>query len=97
MQEVWEADWSSFTYTFWQQFCHPQLLHFDGRHQNVVKQMLPWCSVLKWIFEPEKECFIFNRKKFALPEDIEYFNIQLQMNYDLFDEYKEVERIIGKF
>ena len=42
-------------------------------------------------------CFLSIRKKFALPEDIEYFNIQLQMNYDLYDEYKEVERIIGKY
>lgn len=40
---------------------------------------------------------MFIRKKFALPEDVEYFNIQLQMNYDLFDEYKEVERIIGMY
>ena len=31
----------------------------------------------------------------AAPEDVEYFNIQLQMNYDLYDEYKQVERIIG--
>ena len=37
----------------------------------------------------------FFRKKFAAPEDVEYFDIQLQMNYDLLDEYKEVERIIG--
>ena len=42
-------------------------------------------------------CSFSIRKKFALPEDIEYFNIQLQMNYDLYDEYKEVERIIGKY
>ena len=35
------------------------------------------------------------RKKMAAPEDVEYFNIQLQMNYDLYDEYKQVERIIG--
>lgn len=41
--------------------------------------------------------YSFIRKKFALPEDVEYFNIQLQMNYDLFDEYKEVERIIGTY
>ena len=41
--------------------------------------------------------YFFFRKKFALPEDIEYFNIQLQMNYDLFDEYREVERIIGMY
>lgn len=34
-------------------------------------------------------------KKFAAPEDVEYFDIQLQMNYDLLDEYKEVERIIA--
>jgi len=40
---------------------------------------------------------LFFRKKIALPEDIEYFNIQLQMNYDLFDEYREVERIIGMY
>ena len=42
-------------------------------------------------------CSFSIRKKSALPEDIEYFNIQLQMNYDLYDEYKEVERIIGKY
>ena len=39
---------------------------------------------------------LFVRKRFALPEDIEYFNIQQQMNFDLFDEYREVERIICK-
>ena len=43
------------------------------------------------------DCVLFNRKRFAPPEDIEYFNIQLQMNYDLFDEYKDVERITGKY
>ena len=35
------------------------------------------------------------RKKHAVPEDVEYFECQEQMNLDLYEEYQEVERVIG--
>jgi hypothetical protein len=30
-----------------------------------------------------------------VPEDVEYFECQEQMNLDLYEEYQEVERVIG--
>ncbi len=35
------------------------------------------------------------RKKYAVPEDVEYFECQEQMNLDLHEEYQQVERVIG--
>ena len=60
----------------------------NGNAQSCLQCMSQGFKKVMLIF------YYFARKKFALPEDVEYFNIQLQMNYDLFDEYKEVERII---
>jgi len=41
------------------------------------------------------EYFVYSsRKKIASPEDIEYFEVQQEMNYELIEEYRQVERII---
>ena len=37
----------------------------------------------------------FFRKKYAVPEDVDYFECQEQMNLELHEEYQQVERVIG--
>ena len=39
---------------------------------------------------------LYFRKKFASPEDIEYYDIQTEFNEDLYKNCLLVERIIGK-
>ena len=40
--------------------------------------------------------FVLNRKRLASPEDVEYFEYQQELHEEILDEYKIVERIIGK-
>lgn len=39
----------------------------------------------------------FYRKRASLPEDVEYFEMQQEMNEDIQKQYQNVERIIGLF
>ena len=45
------------------------------------------------IFNP----YFFYRKLASLPEDVEYFEMQQEMNEDIQKQYQNVERIIGLF
>lgn len=38
---------------------------------------------------------IFYRKRNSAPEDVEYFEMQQEMNEDIQKQYQKVERIIG--
>lgn len=45
----------------------------------------------------KKEEDIANWKKYATPEDAEYYECQLELQQDLLKSYNSVERIIGTF
>lgn len=43
-----------------------------------------------------QKCLPYYREREANPEDLEYSKIQEELNVQLLEQFKEVERVIGK-
>ena len=44
----------------------------------------------------KSELFVFDRRRYASPEDMEYYDCQQEMMDDLYLQYCQVERIVSE-